>query len=490
MWCKNAKEGWQFRAFTYGQCMLSAYTTVSYSYNDMFTVNANTRIDGSNQFGSRSNEKILPIWSVSGLINMKQLININAAWLDELSLKSSYGEQGNMLNSQAAVMWLKKGTMSTYYNEMTSTVSAFANPDLKWEKTHSFNSGLELSILKSRFMISLEYYYKRTTDAFMNKPISDINGYTSYVVNSGTLTNKGYNVSLTGTPFRTRNLSWIISGSLSKIMNEIHTNPGKDYYGLDAFLDGTVVVKGKPVSTFYSYKFMGLSPEDGGPLFDDWEDRCTELIGLSQYDTFTKVLVASGKREPDISGSINNTIRYKALRLGVLMNYSLGGKVRLFKAFGQDANGSSSGQIYPEFNLNRVLLNRWMKPGDEQHTNIPAIITPGSDSYYRYNDHYSSGSNYNGVKLADNAWNMYDYSTIRVVSANYLRIANVSLTYELPQRFLDYLKMQRVAITFSASNLYTFCDKALRGQTPTQGGFSSVQLSDVPLYTLGVNLQF
>lgn len=471
--------------------MLSAYTTVSYSFKNMFTLNANTRFDGSNKFGSRSKEKILPIWSVSGLINLKEMTNIKADWLDELTLKSSYGEQGNMLDSQASVMWIKKGTMNTYYNEMTSSVAAFANPDLRWEKTHSFNAGLELSVLKSRFMMSLEYYYKRTDDAFMNKPISDINGYDSYVVNSGTLTNKGYNVSLTATPFRSRDLSWIISGSLSKILNSIDSYPGKDYYGIDAFLNGTAVVKGKPVSTFYSYKFEGLNPKDGGPLFDDWEERCSELVGLSKYDTFTKVLVATGKREPDISGSINNTIRYKSWRLGILMNYSLGAKVRLFKVFGQDADGSSSGTIYPEFNLNRVLLDRWKKPGDELHTNIPAIIAPSSSSYTDYNVHYTSGTgNVKLIKLAEDSWNMYDYSDLRTVSANYLRIANVSLTYELPQRFLDYMKITRFAVTFSASNLHTFCAKALRGQAPTQGGFSSVQLSDVPIYTLGVNLQF
>jgi hypothetical protein len=137
------------------------------------------------------------------------------------------------------------------------------------------------------------------------------------------------------------------------------------------------------------------------------------------------------------------------------------------------------------------LLNRWKKPGDELHTNIPSIINKEDVNYYKYSSNYSSeSSEYSGVKIADNSWNMYDYSDIRVVSADYLRIANVSLTYELSRKFLDKYKFHRIAFTLSGSNLYSFCARALKGQTPTQSGFAEVQLSDTPIYTFGVNLEF
>ncbi|MBP1612586.1 MAG: SusC/RagA family TonB-linked outer membrane protein [Bacteroidetes bacterium] len=470
--------------------LLSAYMTASYSYKELFTINANTRYDGSNKFGSRSNEKLLPVWSASGLLNLKEITKLHADWLDAINLKASYGEQGNMIDNQTPVMTLKKGTLDSYYNEMISTVNTFANPDLKWEKTHSFNTGLETSLFNSRLMLSLEYYYKKTTDAFMNKPISDINGYSSYVVNSGDLINKGYNVSFTAIPIRSRDLNWMVSGSLSKVMNKIETAPGKDVYELSNFLDGSAVVQGQAIGTFYSYKFIGLNPQDGGPLFDDWEDRSSELIGLSKYDTYTKVLTPSGKRDPDLTGSLSSSLSYKSWRLNVLLNYSLGAKVRLFKLYSQSADGSSSGSIYPEFNLNKDLLNRWKKPGDERYTNIPSIMSSNTPGYYNYQRHYSSGSNYAGIKLAEDSWAMYDYSDIRVVSADYVQVANLSLTYELPAKLLKANKLHRVALTLSGSNLYTFCTKALKGQTPTQSGFSTVQLSDTPIYTFGINIEF
>jgi TonB-linked outer membrane protein, SusC/RagA family len=472
--------------------LLSVYGTLSYSYKQYFTLNANTRYDGSNKFGSRSNEKILPVWSVSGLANLKEITKMKTNWIDALVWKVSYGEQGNMLDGQTPVMLLNKGSYDTHYNEMTSTVSAFANPDLKWEKTHSFNTGIETSFLKNRLMVSLEYYHKKTTDAFMNKTISDVNGYTSYVVNSGNITNKGYNISITATPIQTRNFNWLVSGSFSKVMNNMDTAAGQDAYELDNYLNGTAVVKNKSIGTFYSYRFVGLNPEDGGPLFNDWEDRYTELIGLSKNDTFTKVLVASGKRDADIMGSISNTFSYKGWRLGVLMNYSMGNKVRLFKIFDQGNGSDISGpaNIYPENNLSRDLLNRWKKPGDERYTNIPSVMSANSKNYYKYARHWSSGDYSTVVKIADDSWTMYDYSDLRVVSGDYLRLSNVSLTYEVPTNLISKYKLQRLAITLSGSNLYTWCAKELKGQTPTQSGFSTVQLSDTPYYTFGVNIQF
>jgi len=461
--------------------MASAYATLSYSYKGLFTVNANGRFDGSNQFGSRSNEKLLPIWSVSGNANLLSIMNVKVPWINDLRLKSSYGEQGNMLDNQTSELIIKKGGMNSFYNEMESAVAYFANPDLRWEKTSSFNVGMEAGFFDSRLQFEIEYYNKRTTDAFMNKTISDINGYTSYVINSGTITNSGFNFTLTATPVKLKDFYWIFSGNMSKIYNEVKTAPGADAYQLNDFLTGNAVVDGSPVGTFYSFKFLGLNPVDGGPVIDDWEDRQSEINTLDNYSLYTKVLVPSGKREPDITGSINNTFTYKQWRLSTSLLYNFGAKTRLFRLF--DTVNASGHKFSSEQNINRDFLSRWQKPGDELVTNIPAVIGEGDKAYYYYSSHWNS-------RLSDNAWSMYDYSTARVVSANYLKLSTLSLTYELSRKQLDRLKLDRLAIILSGYNLYTWCDKSLRGQTPTQGGFSEIQLSDTPSYTLGVSINF
>ena len=138
-----------------------------------------------------------------------------------------------------------------------------------------------------------------------------------------------------------KNFYWIFSGNLSKIYNKVQTAPGAETYTRSDFLTGNAVVQGKPVGTFYSYRFVGLSPVDGGPIIDDWEERKAELVGGSEYDTYTKVLVASGKREPDITGSINNTFTYKQWRLSSTLLYNLGAKTRLFRLFDGFSGGTA-----------------------------------------------------------------------------------------------------------------------------------------------------
>lgn len=470
--------------------MLSAYATLSYSFKTLFTVNANGRYDGSNKFGSRSNEKLLPIWSVSGNANLIDILNLDYKWLNTLTMKASYGEQGNMLDNQTPELVIRKGNMNAFYNEMTSTAAYFANPDLKWEKTHSTNVGLEMSFLNNRLQLEAEYFHKKTTDAFLSKKIADINGFESYVVNSGTITNSGFNFTVTATPVKLKNFYWIFSGNLSKIYNKIETAPGAETYELSDFLAGSAVVEGQPIGTFYSYRFVGLSPVDGGPVFEDWEDRYTEISNSDNYSTYTRVLTPSGKREPDITGSINNTFTYKQWRLGITLLYNMGAKTRLFRLFdGVNGNGYSSEQ-----NVSRDLMDRWMKPGDERHTNIPAIIGSGNPAYYYYNQHWAQGGDsqitWKGAHIADNAWQMYDYSDVRVVSADYLKLSTLTLTYEFNRKQLEKLGLERLAVTASGYNLKTWCNSALRGQTPTQGGFSQVQLSDTPSYTLGVTIDF
>lgn len=467
--------------------LLSAYATLSYSYGNYFTLNANGRYDGSNKFGRRSNDKLLPVWSVSGMTDLMNVFHLGEQlpWVSSLVFKASYGEQGNMLDGQTSELVLRRGSVSAYYNELVSTAAAFANPDLRWEKTHSSNLAFEGSFLDNRLMVGFEYYYKKTNKAFMSKEISDVNGYSSYVVNSGDITNKGYNVNVTAIPVRNKDWYWSLSASLSKIMNEMKTAPGSQTYSLSDFLNGTAVVKGQPVGTFWSYKFTGLDPEDGGPHFDDGEDIKDELKSMGRYETYTTVLTPSGRRDPDVTGSINSTLSWKNWRLNVSLYYSLGAKTRLFRIFDDFVSGYSS-----EMNINRDLLKAWQKPGDEKKTNIPAVmgqLSPGYDKYWR---HWSSVYDYEGVKIGDNAWTMYDYSNARVVSANYMKIQNVSLTYELPTAWLASCRLQRLAITLGATNLYTFCSRKLKGQTPTQGGFTEVQLSETPTWTLGLNVTF
>lgn len=473
---------------------ISGYLTMVYSYNRLFYLNLNGRVDGSNRFGDQSNHKFLPIWSVSGSFNVKQLGFMNDVdWVDYLTAKASYGFQGNMISSQSPVMIIRKGSMSSYYGEYTSSISTNPNPNLKWERTNSWNFGLEGSLLHGRLAFGANIYFKRTKDAFMTKTISTVNGMRSYTVNGGDIDNDGWSVDLTYTPIQNKDWRWTVSTTFSREINRIRTNPDGESYELSDFLSGNAVVKGQAIGTFYSYRFLGLNPLNGGPMFDDCEDHIEDLYGLSKYDTYTKVLEASGSRVPLMQGGFNTSLRYKSLRMNASFAYSLGAKTRLFGMFGNgyvSSDGASvykAGDIRSEWNVSRDYLNRWQKPGDELRTNIPAIIGYAQDGYFKYTNHWSNY--FSDVQsIASSYYDMYDYSNARVVSANYLKLQNIAVYWELPKKWCDYITFKRIEVGLSASNVFTICDSQLKGQTPTQGGFSTIQLSDRPSFSFSLNV--
>lgn len=474
--------------------VLSGYITASYNWRRLIFLNANARVDGSNSFGDRANDKLLPIWSVSASFDAAQLDFFRQfTWLDYFSIKGSWGYQGNMLSTESPVMIIRKGAYNDFYNEYTSSVERIPNPDLRWEKTTSYNVGVEMGFFNRKLQAEASFYWKRTKDAFMNKSISTINGYQSYVVNGGDIDNYGYSVGLTVRPIDRRDWQWSISTNFSRAINKIKTLPAGESYELNDFLTGNAIVKDQAVGTFYSYKFLGLSPVDGGPMFDDWFDHPNDLIGLSKYDTYTNVLVASGNREPIMSGSLSTNLRWKNLRLGANFLYGLGAKTRLFGMYGSGVASAGvyavQGAIKSENNVSRDYLDRWRAPGDELRTNIPAIIGQRHPSYNSYLNHWSASMD-NVNALADSYWDMYDYSDIRVVSSDYLKLSSVSLSYDLPKEWLKPWHCTRLEITATATNLFTICDSRLKGQTPTQGGFSTIQLSDRPGYSLSLSVTF
>ncbi len=461
--------------------LLSGYATLSYSYYQYFTLNVNARVDGSNKFGDQSNDKFLPIWSASAAYNISEHETLKTDWIDYITLKTSFGYQGNMLDSESPVMLIQKLPTNPYYNEVESSISKYPNPNLKWEKTSSFNAGLQFSLLQNRIQLETQYYYKRTKDAFMTKEVATMNGVDSYTINGGDIENKGYSFDLTVLPIKRKDLYWTISTSFSKDKNTIKNDPDSQTYNYSDFLSGTAVIKGKAVNTFYSYDFIGLNPMDGGPMFNDMEFQKHELYGLSKYETFTRVLKATGRREPFMSGNLSTSLRYKQIRLNAHFAYSLGAKTRLFRMFNKN--------LSPEYNVHRDFMKRWKTPGDELKTNIPSLLSYSSTAYWNYLTHYSDITD-NIQMFAEDAWMMYDYSDSRVVSANYLKCSSLNITYAFGENMLSKIGLSRLELSLSGTNLFTLCSGKLKGQTPTQGGFSEIQLSDRPTYTFGLSVSF
>ena len=480
---------------------MSAYFTLTYTLNNAYSFNFNTRADASNKFGDRSNEKILPVWSVSASWDMKANILKDISWVNGLSVRGSFGYQGNMLSNQTPELIIKKGNMNNYFEEYESNIEHYPNPNLRWEKTGAFNGSVDFALLDNRIRGTLSYFYKKTKDAFLSKTVADINGVETYVINSGTLENKGFEISFNFTPFKAGGevggFRWDIDPQIGQVLNTLLTKAvnnnsfekEQDEIFYTNYLDGSALIEGEPLNTFFSYKFMGLSPEDGRPMYYDVEkEHEEEYLEMDREEVFRRVMKVSGTRVPVLQGGVTNTFSYKRMSLSLNFAYSFGSKIRLMRLYGANSNGTTVAPL-PERNVRREFVKRWQRPGDEKHTNIPGLL-PNSEYASTLRPWWKTGNN-NSINFADNIWQMYDNSDIRTVSGNYLKLQSFVFNYTLPDEFCKKLLLKSAYIGVSGSNLFTICSSKLKGQDPTQSGTTDqLNLSIRPSYSVNLGVTF
>lgn len=491
---------------------------VSYMYKDIYILNANARIDGSNNFGKKSNKKLNPIWSASGRWNMHQNILQTVDWVNILALRASFGYQGNMPSQGSPKLQLTKKGMNNFFQEYYSSIRYYPNPFLKWEKTMNMDVGIEFSLFKEKVNGSFDYYYRRTENATMTKSVSSINGVQSYDVNKGTLVNQGYEFSLSFVPINTmlnkaaidgkkRGFVWRFDPNFGAVLNQLinklqsRNKPLEDEITYNNYLNGTVYISGKPLNTFYSYRFKGLSSKDGRPMF--YGDEPTKIVdgkevlkkdivnSLPLGEGIMELMKESGCREPFLQGGINNYLGWRNWALSFNLAYSIGSKIRLFKMYGVDSDDRMIRNA--EQNLRGVLTRRWQRPGDELHTTIPGILN--NKDYLETTGGVETAGWWWGVdkgkRIASSIWEMYDNSDLRVASGNYLKLQSISLRFVVPEQYCKKLLLKSAYLSLSGTNLFTICSKKLKGQDPSQSGTSQlINLSVRPTYSFQLNVTF
>ncbi len=466
--------------------MMSGLLTMSYNYNDHFNFALNGRIDGSNKFGQYANQRFLPSYSISASWNLDENVLKDIKWISTAILRGSYGLQGNTVDTQSPNLIISQGSINTYYNEYVSTISSYANPNLSWETTYQKNLSLNVSLFNGRMSMYLSGYHKLTKNALSSIEVSSINGSPGhqYTMNGADITNTGYSVSLSGSVVNKRDFRVYLSTHFSANYNSM-TSEVKENYTYGQYLSGYAVVDGRPISTFYSYDYIGLNPTTGAPLFNDYQDAQHLLENRDLEEVILLTMVESGQRDPVFTGSFSTNITYKKFSLMGNFSYSLGSKVRLFGLYQPIIYGVSA-----EANIRKEFTNRWMAPGDEDYTDVPAIISPADPAYLQYLSHYSMAPQSDTAPFAQNAWSMYDNSDIRVVSGNYLKCTSLSLRYVFDQKMLKKLPFSNMHLSFNAMNLFTISAKELDGQDPSQAGFATPNLSLRPSYTFQLNFSF
>ncbi len=474
--------------------------TFNYSYRNRYIFNADMAVDYSNQFGDRARDKFLPVWAVSGRWNMHEDLLKSVYWVNNLALTASFGYRGTTQATQIPELIIVKGELDNAFNEYGSTIKSFPNPDLSWEKQMSINSSLHFSLFNNKFSGTLSYFYTKTTDAFLSKKVAQVNGVSSYSVNQGTVENQGVEVSVNINPINTamgggdRNgFMWRIDPQLGGVVNKLINNliktdkedPLHDEYTYMDFLNGNAHISGKPLNSFYSYEFTGLSADDGRPTFArTGEEYFAEYVDMAKTDVFTKVMRYSGCRVPYLQGGISNMLSWKGFVLDFNLTYSIGSKIRLLKLYNPDAKSLA---VSPIQNLRKEMVNRWQVPGDEKYTNIPGIMDKTA-----YGVTLTPWWNGEPYAFAKNIWEMYNFSDVRVVSGNYLKLQRLNLRYVFSDEVCKKLRCKSLYVSLSGTNLFTWSAKELKGQDPASqsGSADKINVAVQPTYSLSVNVSF
>ncbi len=453
-----------------------------YSYDKRYVINGNVRSDAANKFGTNPKYRWLPTWSVAGkwIVTGEQFMQ-KARWADEIALRASYGLQGNIHEDSTPNLIVKTGQRDPVSGLDYSTIVRLPNPDLRWEKTRSWDVAIDFSLLRNRVKGSFDIYKKHTSDLIMSKDVPSSTGRTYIYMNSGEMDNTGFEGFINVEVIRAKKWDWRVGFNFGRDVNQV-TLANTDAYTVTEEvtmrLAGNYPAQGQPVGTLYSYRFAGLSPDNGLPLFYA-KDGSKVHFGATDL----MELVACGSIFSNLAGGFDTQVTFnRALSLSVAFTYNLGGARRL-PTYYEDTYHVLPDPLY---NASTALAKRWKSTGDEYRTKIPAITDYEHLRELAKNPDLVAKGN---TLLADYNYPtvLYNNSDERVVSSDFLRLRMIALSYTLPKSLLSKVRIQSAQLRLQATNLHVWASSKWNGLDPEsyQGAYPVL-----PVYSLGVNITF
>ena len=440
----------------------SFLSRINYNYADKYYFSASLRQDASSRF--YKDNWTGTFWSLGGNWRIsKEPFMRDVKWVDNLSFKASYGQQGNddILDAEGAsnyYLWQSLYALGwNNGNNIGAVISTLETKELSWEKNNNFNIGLEGTLFDQRLRFNIEYYYKKTTDMLLNYPMALSTGFSGYNANVGDMRNSGLEVELTVTPLKTKDFRWDVTWMGSTVSNKVLKLTQES----PEILSGVRIIKeGMPLNTFYMAKSAGVDPATGAQLYWSYEkdDEGNMIAGTeyvtSDYSDASNHKYYLGSRIPDLYGSLSTNFSWKDLDLSILTTYSIGGKIY------ESLYNSSMNLTYLSSTWHRHALRRWQKPGDI--TDVPRIEING-----------------------------FGYATDRyLVNASYFAIKNITLGYSLPRNLVMRAGLQNVRLFTSVDNLALWSH--LDGMDPQYSFGGSTNYDYVPnrTWTIGLEVRF
>lgn len=437
--------------------LLSFFGGVNYSFDERYSFDFAIRADGSSRFGKDNRWGIFPAIGGSWTVSKERFFTQNDI-LSDLKINASYGLSGNDNIGDFASLSLWRGGQN-YNGSAGVSPSQLGNPSLKWESTKQFNIGLNASFFNNSLDVELNYYNKYTTDLLLSESVPDKTGFSSVSSNNGEISNRGVELVLTGRTSKKHPLSLTSTFTISHNTNKIEKLPVEMSGEYQMFK----LIEGKPLYSFWVWNYLGVDPQTGDAIYEDVNND-----GLITADD--KVVV--GDAWPDFEGSLRNVLSYKRFSLDFTIYFKSGNKMFNYTRSFLESGGTRG--ITRSMQLSSI--NYWKQPGDTG-------VLPRPKS----------------VSNADGSKNYEQQCSRNVEDASFLRLKNVTLSYNLPTVFVNRIKLSAASIYLTASNLFLLTkytgpdpEVTLNGENPN-GLVQGLDFGTPPQprsFILGLNLTF
>lgn len=486
----------------------SVFARLNYGFDNRYLLTATVRRDGSSKFGSNNKWGTFPSVALAWRAQQEKFLQ-DVTWLDNLKLRLGYGKVGNsnintyLYGSALQTMLTPGGTAYIPSN--------LSNPDLKWEASEQWNAGIDFAAFNNRLEITVDAYHKQTQDLLMQVftpshiGSSDLGTINNPWANIGKTRNVGVDLQINARPVITKDFRWNAALTLSHNRNKIvalNDDSQRIYGNVDwyaPFQTVTMFAVGQPMGVFYGYETEGLfeneadivghATQTGGsaPYSNKIDKVSGAWIGDLKFvdqngdgvinDEDQKVI---GDPNPDFTFGFTNTFTFKDFELNIGLTGQVGGDILNWARYRTEGL-SSIWDSQAVSVLDRAQAVKIDPNGGDDISNLQ--LAPGHNGIPRF-----SNLDSNGNQRMSDRW---------IEDATYLRIQNISLSYNLPTKWAKKAFIQNAKLYVNVQNVYTFTKYS--GYDPEIGAFNQSSLLQnidrgrypTPrTYTLGLNLSF
>ncbi|MCM1518732.1 MAG: TonB-dependent receptor [Pseudoflavonifractor sp.] len=453
-------------SFTEKYAIESVFGRLNYGFDDRYYLSASVRGDGSSRFAP--GHRWGAFWSVGASWRLsKELFMQDVTWIDNLSLRASYGSVGNddiyypgNVNSVGYSNYYpykSQYSVTPSDGEFAVTKVYQGNEDLTWETSYNANVGVSALLLDNLLNIDFEYFHKRTKNMLYNVPQAMSSGVSYISENALTMVNQGVEFTLGVNIPLPKDFIWNITLTGTHYKNEVTDIPEeKRVSGIthDSYYNFR---EGNSVWDFYTKSFAGLDENGKSLWYVDVLDEKGNVVGRETTGNYTNATdYYVGTALPDFQGGINTTFSWKGIDLSIAMNYSLGGKILDRMYMGLMHAGSNEGN-----NWHRDILGAWT----EQNKGSMIPVLDGDQ---------------NGNAVSDRF----------LIGADYFNLHNITVGYTFPAKWTRKAFIEKARLYFTADNVALASKR--KGLDPRQYiyGQSQANYSTIRTMSFGLSLTF